>query len=136
MVITAPAPKSPSAKDTGLEGEWRLVAQEICGQADTITRTYVHVFQADGTCSSGNGTDQPTYHFHYTIDGTARPMRIDLKSNPQPRQKWGLGIFKVEGDTLTLCMAAMPEGERPAKFESTKDPPTWLYVYKRVKKKD
>lgn len=136
LLVAAPALKAPSAKDVGLEGEWVLVDQVIRGKPDKITRRFVLVFQADGVCLSGNGTDEATYHFHFVIDGTARPMEIDMKSHPKAGDKWAPGIFRVEGDTLTVCQATSVDEKRPTKFEPSADPPNWLYVYKRVKKKD
>jgi uncharacterized protein (TIGR03067 family) len=137
VVVGARALTSPTAKDIGLEGDWLLESKFIVGKPEPLSRqTFVHIFGVDGKCLRSTGGDPATFHYYYTIDTTVRPMRIDKTSKPLGTAKPVLGIFKIEGDTLTICQATTPDGDRPTTFESTKDPPTWLYVYKRVKKKD
>lgn len=138
MVLSAPGLKQPSAKDVGLEGEWLLIESVILGRKSPLApQPFVHIFAADGTVLSGDGKDPATFHANYAIDGTSRPMRFDWIAKPPRGERFTRkGIFKVEGDTLTLCVSATSEGDRPTEFTSTKDPPIWLYTYKRVKKKD
>jgi uncharacterized protein (TIGR03067 family) len=137
VLTTAAALATSSATGVGLVGEWALESKVIRGDVEPVRRGgFVHVYLPDGRCLSASGKDTPTFHFNYTIDTSVRPMRIDMTSKPPGTVKPVLGIFKIEGDTLTICQATTPDGERPTTFKSTKDPPRWLYVYKRIKKKD
>jgi hypothetical protein len=58
------------------------------------------------------------------------PAEIDLVPDAAVKETTMLGIFKLDGDTLTLVYAA---GERPKKFESPGFTQTWLIVLKRAK---
>jgi uncharacterized protein (TIGR03067 family) len=64
----------------------------------------------------------------YTIDADKNPKNISIK----PEGKDGLiGIYKLDGDNLTICLS--PEA-RPTQFESTDKTKTMLLVLKRDKK--
>jgi uncharacterized protein (TIGR03067 family) len=64
------------------------------------------------------------------VDATAKPARIDLTST-KPGDPKLLGIYEIDGDTLTLCFSPT---KRPEKFESAEDGDHTLIVLKRVKK--
>jgi RNA polymerase sigma-70 factor (ECF subfamily) len=64
--------------------------------------------------------------WRYGIDPRAEPRWIDLMQGNQIRQ----GIYKLEGDTLTLCLA--PPGEkRPAEFTGAAEKRYTFAVYRR-----
>jgi uncharacterized protein (TIGR03067 family) len=69
----------------------------------------------------------------YTVDVSKNPkwMNIDFG-------KVSEGIYKLEGDELSLCVVAGMRGgkvaPRPTEFKASKDPPYSLFVLKKVKK--
>jgi len=138
VAVGAPALKAPTPLDVGLVGSWRLETKVILGKVEQVPpdKEFVHIFEADGRCLNDRGKERPSFHFNYAIDATASPMTIDMLSKPFGSAKPMRGIFKIEADTLIICQATTPDGDRPTTFESTKDPPRWLYLYKRVKEKD
>jgi hypothetical protein len=44
-------------------------------------------------------------------------------------------VYKVEGETLTICLYQGMGKRRPTSFETPKDSDTILVVFKRVRKK-
>jgi uncharacterized protein (TIGR03067 family) len=71
------------------------------------------------------------------IDPTTDPKCFDLKSVEESRKgQVDEGIFKIEGDTLTVCLHQGKERQRPTRFEtSPEQPDTILAVFSRAKKK-
>jgi RNA polymerase sigma factor (sigma-70 family) len=72
----------------------------------------------------------------YKLDPTAKPKAIDIVYNiPGGGEEITRGIYKLEGDKLTLCAKhrAGPD-ERPTEFESKEGSGMMLMVLKRVKK--
>lgn len=65
----------------------------------------------------------------YTIDSSKTPSTITIK--PKNKDDSVKGIYKLEGDTLTLCVS---DEEAPTKFESPEGSKNMLLVLKRAKK--
>jgi uncharacterized protein (TIGR03067 family) len=73
--------------------------------------------------------------FSYRLDFTVEPHRIDLLALDDGMFKGDMlqGIFKIEGDKLTICMNFDGLGERPLAFRSPRGSNLTLYVLKLVK---
>jgi hypothetical protein len=66
----------------------------------------------------------------YTLQPAQRPRAITLRT----RQGVLLaGIFKVDGNKLTLCLSHKPGGPRPTCFKAEKGEPFELFVLRRAK---
>jgi uncharacterized protein (TIGR03067 family) len=71
------------------------------------------------------------------IDPKTDPLCLDIKSVEEGRKgQVDEAIFKIDGDTLTICLHQGKEKQRPTRFETTPEQPdTILAVFERVKKK-
>lgn len=136
LAVGAPGPKEPPKKDTNpLLGEWVGEKAETGGMALPVPAGGMRMeFKPDGKVVMTDG-GKPPEEGTYTADAKKDPHAIDLMA-PAAGGKimTMLGIYKVDGDTLTLCLAAA--GERPTKFESAAGQATLLLTFKRAKKKE
>jgi uncharacterized protein (TIGR03067 family) len=103
---------------------------------------------------AGNDMSRGSLIYHFTLDPGSNPKSIDVKiidaipgcNSPESRLlagrplfgqgPWGslLGIYRLEGDILTLCLEPIhgDRAERPKTF-SPEGRKRWMYIYKRVK---
>ena len=115
-----------------LQGEWVLVSAVRKGRAldeRDIKDTTSLVFQGAKVTVRFLGGDAGTAAIK--LDPGKRPAQIDVTPDVGPNK--GLihkGIYKIEGDTLTLCHG-VGGGPRPSEFKSTAARPFLLHVYKR-----
>jgi uncharacterized protein (TIGR03067 family) len=113
------------------QGTWLVVSFERNGQetAKEITDTIVRVVENDHVTWKRNGKS-----FAGTLmvlDAKAEPHTIDLTPDGGPaRDKRVRGIYKIEGDTLTICVAD-PDAPRPVTFSAPKGSVYTLQKFRR-----
>jgi uncharacterized protein (TIGR03067 family) len=132
LALAAPSPKDPPKKDPpALVGEWRLVRMN--GERPGVP--WVEMFGPDGTCvvRTGRPGKEVEDRGRYTANPASSPAAIDYVFDT--REGGNIrGIYKVEGDTLTICYQTR-KGERPTEFKEVRNVIS-LFVYQRVKPKD
>jgi uncharacterized protein (TIGR03067 family) len=139
LTLAAPALKERPSKGDGLVGEWVIESSVTNGRprkqpGGEPTR---YRFEADGTWITLRGERKTGGERAYRIDREANPPAITLKYEPAEQDgREALGIYKVEGDRLTLCYYRPGHTPRPKAFESTEGSGLSLVILKRVKPKD
>ena len=130
-LVAAPVPthlmkERPLAE--ALKGEWQLTSRVENGTAsdpDLIKNRRMVV--GDGKYTLYNGKDE-FLTAAFKVDATQKPQHFDI-TDARFNQ---LGVVKLEGDVLTLCLA--PSGAaRPTEFESPAGKSRILVTYTRVR---
>jgi uncharacterized protein (TIGR03067 family) len=73
----------------------------------------------------------------YKLDPARKPKALDVKVVKAPPGEMGLefqAIYKLEGDTLTICLPLPNNTDRPKEFEAGEGSKQGLFVLKRKKK--
>jgi uncharacterized protein (TIGR03067 family) len=122
----------PTGPPTEFEGEWQMVSGVMNGAAmDAATVRWVK------RVTRGNQTTvvagpQTMLKVEFTFDPSTSPASIDyLNLQGSSKGNRQAGIYKLERDVLTVCMAA-PGASRPAEFTSTTGDGRTLTSWKRV----
>lgn len=130
--IGAPAVKDPPKKDPpSIVGEWIPESAVIGGKNDPPPAGATFEFTKDGKAimkEPGEKGDE----MKYTLDWKKDPMEIDLKEGNGMKDMSLPGIFKLDGDTLMICIAF--GGDRPKTFTSPANSTNMLITLKRAKK--
>jgi uncharacterized protein (TIGR03067 family) len=96
-------------KDKGLlKGMWKFVSFETGeGKQDDFEATLF--FDGDKIeFKKGDETKKATY----TVNPAGKPKEIDLKAEDKEMP----GIYRIEKDTLTMCICMEPNQARPSEF--------------------
>src|SRR5262249_61256368 len=122
-----------------LQGTWRLVSLELNKQVypakdlkDGDKPLVVKlVIKGDGySCDVGKNRLEITYK----LDPAKQPGAIDLTVTEGPEKgKTYHGIYKVQGDTYTICRNVKPGQDRPTEFGTRTGSGLMMTVWKREK---
>ncbi len=117
-----------------VEGTWQLTSIEANGQktgGDSAPDVQM-VIKGDTYKQIEMGTE--TEQGRFKLDASASPRTIDLDIRTgDDKGKKQLGIYKVQGDTLTLCLAPAGGTDRPKAFDAPQGSNFGLIVFKRKK---
>jgi uncharacterized protein (TIGR03067 family) len=133
---------APGLKDrpnaAALVGDWVCEAGTVNGVPDPEPSTLTDTFTAEGKWIAVRRKAFDKLNRRYTVNPKADPPTVDFTidrvgARPGAGPERPLGIFRLEGDTLTVCMAM--DGEpRPSEFAAPAGSHLTLFVFKRVKK--
>jgi uncharacterized protein (TIGR03067 family) len=137
LAIAAPALKDPPKNANDLTGEWVVESSTANGRPRPAGReSQRYFFASDGTWTVFRGERKLSGDRAYRVDVTTDPPNISLKYDAAEQDgPEALGIFKVVGDTLTLCYSRTGGARRPTTFESPEGSGVNLMILKRAKPK-
>ena len=124
--LVAVGPAESSLKS--LEGDWAVEQMEQKGKkfpTDLVLR--VRLVVRGDVFTFVNGQTEFTSRVT-KFEPSGEPRAIDLTRDADKQTV--RGIYKLEGDTLTICTNA--RGERPTTFAADPESPNVLTVYKRA----
>lgn len=132
LAIAAPAPKEspkPATADNPLLGEWVVESHIASGKPIPIRDKPERVMITRDLWKVGKELKTES---NLSLDPTKDPPHIDVWVPTQGEEARVRGIYKLDGDTLTVCYSLGTE--RPTKLESLPKSGNWLITLKRVKK--
>jgi uncharacterized protein (TIGR03067 family) len=128
--VAAPNLKPPPKKDLRLLGEWEVERTGPAGKGERLTIR----FTPDGKLKYDDGKSDPEWGW-YKVDSGMDPPEIDFATpaiaNPASKRKPYLGIYHLDGDTLTVFYAESP---RPVFLTAAHWSEVKRLALKRVKK--
>jgi uncharacterized protein (TIGR03067 family) len=117
-----------------LQGTWTVTAHTAGGKktAPKEIATW-RVIVKGNEITARDGIDLLSAYV-FRLDPSASPRAIDLDVTAGPdKDRKVLGIYKLEGDTLTVCVPE-PGKARPKEFASKEGSGHLLFVFQREKK--
>ena len=126
---TTPEPTGPP---TEFEGEWQMISGVMNGAAmDDATVKWVKRVTR-GNQTSVMAGPQTMLKVEFTFDPSASPPTLDyLNLHGATKGKRQEGIYRFEGDVLTVCTSAAG-GTRPGDFTSVAGDGRSFTVWKRL----
>jgi uncharacterized protein (TIGR03067 family) len=137
LAAVASAQHEATKKDLDqLQGTWRLVSRERDGKADLADalKDVRVTHEGDKFSFSGSPSGSGAMKGTFKLDATKSPKAMDRMPADGPQKGKALpGIYKLEGDTLTIC-ASVEGKDRPTEFATKPNSGRVLSVFKREKK--
>jgi uncharacterized protein (TIGR03067 family) len=123
--------RPPSGPATEFEGEWSMLSGVMDGKAMDASAVQWVKRVTEGNQTTVLAGPQTMLKVEFTFDASQSPKSIDYVNlagaNKGKRQ---VGIYKFEGDVLTVCVAA-PGAGRPSEFVSVPGDGRTLTSWKR-----
>ena len=123
----------PKKADPALVGEWVVEKAVVGGKEKPVRPGSGLTVTADGRMTLTEGGINQKLEGPLTIDPTKAPAALDFTPDgPAAKGVPFAGIYKIEGDTLTVCLVI--GADRPARFEAPAGDRLMLMTLKRAKK--
>ena len=124
--------KKPSGKDS-FEGTWKLTSVEINAQPLSMEKLKEARLTVQGPKYSLVLGDTRLEMTHVLFaDKEPKAMDLTVAEGPDKGQVFR-AIYKLDGDTLTVCRNIKPGVDRPTEFATKPDTGLMLGVWKRHK---
>jgi uncharacterized protein (TIGR03067 family) len=105
-----------------LQGVWRPMKLERGGKVVRDAFLPGARFVVDGAALRLKVGDKTLQELRLTLDPSQEPAAVDLTAASGPtRGKTALGIYRLEGERLTLCWPLADDSRRPTTFRGKGD---------------
>jgi uncharacterized protein (TIGR03067 family) len=132
LVAVSLADEKQSASKQPLEGDWQLQSVEINTQALPEDKLQSGRLVVRGERYSLT-LDQSRVEMTLKLLAGTRPSAMDLTvAEGEDKGKTFHAIYKLEGNTLTVCRSIHPDQPRPSEFGTKPDTGLMLVVWKRI----
>jgi uncharacterized protein (TIGR03067 family) len=133
LALAAADPEVRKDEDR-LQGTWKVTSIENDGKkADPKTFAGWKLVVAGNKMTALDGNDVVDDHT-FTLAAAAKPPALDLVPlMGEKKAKTVKGIYRLEGDTLTVCVSEPDAKERPKEFRSVEGTSHTLVVFQRAK---
>jgi uncharacterized protein (TIGR03067 family) len=128
-ITLGPTPGDGSDKDR-IQGTWRVESATIAGK--NASAEELKELQKDPMVFRGDKL-VGRYEATFKLDPDKKPKEIDVTARTGKQQMTFRGIYRLDGDELTLCLSSVPNGERPAGFTLKDGDKAGTIVLKRMK---
>jgi uncharacterized protein (TIGR03067 family) len=123
--------RAPSGPATEFEGEWSMLSGVMDGKAMDASAVQWVKRVTEGNQTTVLAGPQTMLKVEFTFDASQSPKSIDYVNLAGAHKgKRQVGIYKFEGDVLTVCVAA-PGAGRPNEFASVPGDGRTLTSWKR-----
>jgi uncharacterized protein (TIGR03067 family) len=132
LLIAADKAKDDAKDDQkNIQGAWTVVSIEQGGekQPEEKVKDVRITFGADGKGHIKHGDKE--MDMTYELDSAKSPKQITVKHDNGVTMR---GIYKLDGDTLTVCMGEEDSNERPTEFATKAGSKAHMVTLKRDKK--
>ena len=132
VLIAVSLAGDPPKKDSDkIQGTWEVSRIELNGKTQPkgpLVSPVKVTFEGDKLLTRV-GKRQPEPRGTVKLDQSRDPKAYDLSTSEGPTV---LGIYKLDGDTLSVCLSA-PGDERPTTWTTALDDGRTLLIYEREK---
>ena len=127
------AEKKEQGDQEKIQGKWKIESSKRDGEDSQGRVGDTDIFDGDKLTIESKGISQPI-EAKFKLDSAKKPAEIDVVIKVKDGGLAWSGIYKLEGDTLTICWAQNSRDEkRPSDFNCKKGDGRVLFVYKKVK---
>ncbi|HEX4146653.1 MAG TPA: TIGR03067 domain-containing protein [Pirellulales bacterium] len=139
-VTAAPVDKATRDDLDSAVGSWELIEHQFAGKKQDPSKTVV-------TLARDDEDDNRDDNYEIKVDGKVVEAGIlDFDADVSPKaynvtqyakfNKPGVfrGIYKIDGDKMTLCYNTNADAKRPSEFAAKEGSTNRLYVLKRIGK--
>jgi len=113
-----------------IQGNWAMISMEIKGVKRPDDAVKQYLLKVDGSKWVVLMGEQKVMNSVFKLDASKEPKTIDLLTLVGKAEVASEGIYKIEGDTLTVCRTDGYK-DRPKEFRADQDAGI-LVVWKRV----